>query len=167
MGKYYNGKLKSIEETKSLHFNLHSNYSCLHVRVTDIVLFPSPHLHQSSIVLKNSIERCSLDSLPCWAENFQSWWVHIVHMEIMFYLSQKFCLFSVEFWLSFRTLLYQFSDFISHNKCLFQQLNIFYCIPDSKIKCVAVAEYQQTFSFGFLICAAPPFLVLITVEHPS
>ena len=25
MGKYYKGKLKSIEETKSLHFSLHSN----------------------------------------------------------------------------------------------------------------------------------------------
>ena len=54
MGKDYNGKLKSIEETKSLHFNLHSNYSCLQVRVTDIALCPSPHLDQSSTVHQNS-----------------------------------------------------------------------------------------------------------------
>ena len=60
-------------------------------------------------------------------------------MEITFYLSQKFCLFSVEFFLSLRTLLYQFSDFISHIKCVFQQWNIFYCIPDRKIMWVAVA----------------------------
>ena len=53
MGKCYNGKLKSIEETKSLHFSLHSNYSCLHIRATDIGLCPSPQLHQSSIVLQN------------------------------------------------------------------------------------------------------------------
>ena len=106
MGKYYNGKLKSIEETKSLHFSLHSNYFCLHVRVTDIVLYPSPQLHQSSIVLQNSTPRCSLDSLSCWAED---WWVHIVNMEISFHLSLKFYLFSVEFCFFFRTLLYQFS----------------------------------------------------------
>ena len=57
MGKYYNGKLKSTEE--SLHFRLHSNCSCFHVIVTDIILRPSPQLYQSSLVLKNCTQRCS------------------------------------------------------------------------------------------------------------
>ena len=133
MEKYYNGKLKSIEETKSLHFSLHSNYSCLHVRVADIVLHPSPQLHQSSIILQNSTQRCSSDSPPCWAEDFPSWWVHIVYMEIAFHLSQKFCLFSVEFCLSFKTLLYKFSDFTSHIKSVFQQWNIFIVSPTARL----------------------------------
>ena len=118
MGKYYNDKLKSIEETKSLHFSLHSNYSCLQVRVADIVLRPSSQHHQSSIVIQNSTQRCSSDSPPCWEEDFQSWRVYIVCIEITFHLSQKFFLFSGEFCLSFRTLLYQFSNFISHIKCI-------------------------------------------------
>ena len=58
-----NGKLKSTEETKSWHFSLHSNYSYLHVRVTDIVLYPSPQLH--------STQRCSSDSPPCWLRIFR------------------------------------------------------------------------------------------------
>ena len=65
MGKYYNGKLKSIEETKIiLAFN---------VRDTDIVMCPSPQLHLSSLVLQNSTQRCSSDSPSCRAEDFQSW----------------------------------------------------------------------------------------------
>ncbi len=132
MGKFYNGKMKSLEATKSLYFSVLSNYSCLHARVTDIVLCPTPQLHQSSI-LQNSTLRCSLESPPCWEENFQSWWVQIVYMEITFHLSQKFCLFWVEFCLSFRTLLYQFSNFINHIKCGFQQWNIeWYGIVKSK-----------------------------------
>ena len=73
-------------------------------------------------------------------------------MEITFHLSKKFCLFSEEFCLSFRTLLYQFSDFIRHIKCVFQKWNI-NCIPDSKIKRVAVAGCQQTFD----LCNNPIF----------
>ena len=121
MGKCYNGNLKSLQETKILHFSLHSNYSCLHVRGTDIVLCPSPQPHQSSLVLQNSTQTCSSDCPPCWAENFQSWQVHIVIMDITFHWSQKFCLFSVEFCLSFRTLHYQFSAIISCIKCVTQQ----------------------------------------------
>ena len=64
MGKYYNGKLKSIEETKSLHFSLHSNYSCLHVRVTDAVLCPLPtdssKFLTSSIALRDAPQRVHL-----------------------------------------------------------------------------------------------------------
>ena len=119
--------------TKSLNFSLHSDYSCLHVRVTDIVLCPSTQLHQSFIVPQNSTQRCCSDSPPSWEKDFQSCWVHIVYMEITFRLSQKFCLFSEEFCLSFRTLLYQFSDSISYIKCVFQQWNFFFCSPDSKI----------------------------------
>ena len=144
------------KKRKSLHFSLHSNYSCLHVRVADIVLCPSPQLHQSSIVLQKSTQICSSGNPPCWAEDFPSWWVHIVYMEITFHLSQKFRLFSVEFRLSFRTLLYQFSDFISHFKSVFQWWNIFYCIPDGKIKCVAVAVRQQTFFNRFLDLSSNP-----------
>ena len=49
-------------------------------------------------------------------------------MEITFHVSQ-ICLFSAEFCLSFRTLLYQSNDFISHIKCVFQQWNIFLFYP--------------------------------------
>ena len=68
MGKYYNGKLKSIEETKNLQFSQDSNYSCFHVRVSDIVLSPSPQLRQSPIVLQISTQKCRLVSPPCWTE---------------------------------------------------------------------------------------------------
>ena len=124
MEKYYNGKLKSIEETKSLPFILHSNNSCINVRVTDIILWPSPQLNQSSIVFQNSTQRCTSESPPSWAEHFQSFLVHIMFIEITFHLSYKFCLFPVKFCLSF---LYQSSDFLCDIKCIFQQWNISYC----------------------------------------
>ena len=78
-------------------------------------------------------------------------------MEITFHLSQKFCLFSVEFCFLLG-LFFITCDFISHIKCIFQQWNIFYCIPDSKIKWVAVALCQQTFFIQFLdLCSNPIF----------
>ena len=43
MGKYYNGKLKSIEETKSLHFTLHCNYSWLHITESLTLSCTHPH----------------------------------------------------------------------------------------------------------------------------
>ena len=130
MGKYYNDKLKSIEETKSLHFILHSNNSCINVRVTDIVLWPFPQLHQSSIVFQNSTQRCTSDSPPSWAEHFQSCLVHIMLTEITFHLSYKFFLFPVKFCLSFH---YQSIDFLCHIKCIFQQWNISYCSPTARL----------------------------------
>ena len=132
MGKYYNGKLKSTEKTESLHFSLHSNYSCLHVRVTEIVMCPSPQLHQSSLVLQNSNSEMQLRQSTMLGRGFSEllspYRTHGNHV------SQKFCLFSMKYFLSFRTLLYQFSDFISDIKCLSSMEHFFfYCIPDSKI----------------------------------
>ena len=126
MGKYYNGKHKSIEQTRSLYFSLHSSYSSLHVRVTDIVLCPFPLLLQSNIVLQNSTQRCSLDS-PLVGREFSElvspYHIHGNHGP--FDPNILLVCFLCEFCLSFRTLLYQLSAFISHIKCVFQQTNFF------------------------------------------
>ena len=64
MEKCHNGKYKSTEDTKSLQFILHSNNFNLNIKVTDIVLFLSPQLHPSPIVIQNSTQRCTLESHP-------------------------------------------------------------------------------------------------------
>ena len=64
---------------------------------------------------------------------------------------QKFSLFSVEFCLSFRTLLYQFSDFISHTKFVIQQWDISILLyPCQQDEVSAVAVSQQIFFIQFL-----------------
>ncbi len=71
MGKYYyNGMLKSLEETKSSVFSPHSIIVLSFMSESSIFLYPSPQLHQSYIVIHNSTQRCSSDNTSCWAEDF-------------------------------------------------------------------------------------------------
>ena len=129
MGVYYYGKLMSIEETKSLHFSLRSNFSCLHVRVTDIVLCLSPQLHQSSIVLHNSTQRCSSNSPPCWAENF----LRVGEFILNIWKSCSICL---------------------RNSACFLWNSASLRLTEWQYQCIS-----RHFSFSFLIHAATPFLV--------